>query len=176
MLALSPELPAQHLSSTRNEYPRCTGRPSKHHMREAGIQAGYLSYHHGIRSVGGSRFQPSALASVLCGPVYAAYDTLLGCQVPILRCIAYDIRGYGRSPNPTGDSMTFLIADLEPRCSQSLTAWWLRASGVCNRSQDIGWSSRSPSRRPLFFRKYSGSNTTSLVKQCLRKRSWPTSV
>ncbi|CAE7661183.1 rutD, partial [Symbiodinium pilosum] len=64
--------------------------------------------------------------------------------VPILRCIAYDIRGYGRSPNPTGDSMTFLIADLEALVAHlCLTRVVLIAQSMGGRAA-LGYAVRHP--------------------------------
>mmetsp|Transcript_53763 Transcript_53763/g.125315 ORF Transcript_53763/g.125315 Transcript_53763/m.125315 type:complete len:260 (+) Transcript_53763:76-855(+) len=71
-------------------------------------------------------------------------------QVPVfhsvMRCIVYDIRGYGRTPNPTGDSMAFLIADLEGLVEYlCLSSVILIAQSMGGRAA-LGFATRHPNK------------------------------
>ncbi|CAJ1363086.1 unnamed protein product [Effrenium voratum] len=62
------------------------------------------------------------------------------------RCISYDIRGYGRTPNPTGDSMGHLISDLEALVQHlGLSTCCLVAQSMGGRAA-LGFATRHPQK------------------------------
>eukprot|EP00931_Biecheleriopsis_adriatica_P010639 TRINITY_DN111707_c0_g1_i1.p1 TRINITY_DN111707_c0_g1~~TRINITY_DN111707_c0_g1_i1.p1 ORF type:complete len:262 (-),score=38.40 TRINITY_DN111707_c0_g1_i1:89-874(-) len=62
------------------------------------------------------------------------------------RCITYDIRGYGRSPDPTNDSMNYLISDLGGLIDYlSLRKVSLLAQSMAGRAA-LGYAVRNPER------------------------------